>query len=73
MIFINVQAQSIDSSILLQDGTIVDCSHVFIDGEMPTFHVQNGSCENSRWAFSVYDKNGKKIVCEESKNEISMS
>ena len=67
MIFINVQAQSIDSSILLQDGTIVDCSHVFIDGEMPTFHVQNGSCENSRWAFSVYDKNGKKIVCEESK------
>ncbi len=67
LIFINVQAQSIDSSILLQDGTIVDCSHVFIDGEMPTFHAQNGSCENSRWAFSVYDKNGKKIVCEESK------
>lgn len=66
LISINSQAQSIASAILLQDGTTVDSSHVFIDGETPTFHVQNDQCENGFWTFSFYDEDGMKEVCVES-------
>ena len=36
----NSIAQKIASSILLQDGTIIDSSHIFMDGEEPTFYVK---------------------------------
>lgn len=35
------QAQGIDTNIHLEDGTIVDCSHIFLDGETPTFHAND--------------------------------
>lgn len=63
LISINCQAQNIASSIQLQDGTIVNCSHVFVDGEIPTFYSENGLCENIFWSFSVYDENGEKNIC----------
>lgn len=60
------QAQGIASTIQLQDGTIVDCSHVFIDGEIPTFHAQDVQSEVIFWTFSFYNKSGGKTVCVES-------
>lgn len=48
----NSIAQKIASSILLQDGTIIDSSHIFMDGEEPTFYVENGQYENIVWSFS---------------------
>ncbi len=63
-------SQNIDSVVTLQDGTIVDCSHAFLDGEMPTFRLQNGKSDNIKWAFNLYDKNEKKTKVIESKNGI---
>lgn len=59
-------SQNIDSAITLQDGTVVDCSHAFLDGEMPTFHLQNGESENIKWEFCIYNENGEKVKATES-------
>ena len=66
LISIDSQAQRIASSILLQDGTTTDSSHVFVDGEMPTFHFEGHQCENVFWSFSLFDQDGEKMICKES-------
>lgn len=50
----------------MQDGTVVDCSHAFLDGEMPTFHLQDGESENIKWEFCIYDEKGEKVKATES-------
>ena len=67
LISINSRAQKISASILLQDGKTVDSSHIFVDGEMPTFHLEKGQYENVSWSFSFYDKKGEKIICTNSR------
>lgn len=62
----NSIAQKIASSILLQDGTIIDSSHIFMDGEEPTFYVENGQYENIVWSFSFLGRDGEKYKCIES-------
>ncbi|MGM9709966.1 MAG: T9SS type A sorting domain-containing protein [Prevotella sp.] len=60
------QAQGIASTIQLQDGTIVDRSHIFLDGEAPLFHVQDIKSDDLTWTLSFYNESGGKTVCLES-------
>lgn len=53
---IESQSQDIDSAIHLQDGTIVDKSHVFLDGDSPTFYLRDGQCDNIVWNLYTYSK-----------------
>ena len=66
LITTNCQAQGIASAIQLQDGTIVDCSHIFVEGEAPMFHVQDMKGEDVSWTLSFYNESGGKTVCLES-------
>lgn len=71
LIPINSQAQRIASTFLLQDGTTVDSSHRFVDGEMPTFYLESGQGENIFWSFSFYDKSDEKNICIKSKTDVN--
>lgn len=66
LITTNCQAQGIASAIQLQDGTIVDCSHIFVEGGAPMFHVQDMKGEDVSWTLSFYNESGGKTVCLES-------
>lgn len=57
------QAQSISSAIQLNDGTIFDCSHIFIDGETLSFHAQDVQSGDIFWTLSFYNKYGGETVC----------
>lgn len=66
LISLNSQAQRIASTILLQDGIVVDSSHVFLDGDRLTFTLQNEPSRNVYWSFSCYNDKGKKQLCRKS-------
>lgn len=66
LITMNCQAQGIAPAIQLQDGAIVDCSHIFVDGEEPMFYAQDMKIEDVSWTLSFYNESGGKTVCLES-------
>ena len=59
-------SQNIDPAIQLKDGSVVDKSHVFLDGETPTFSLQNGTIDNVRWEFCLIGNKGEKLLAAES-------
>lgn len=46
-------AQKISSSVMLSNGETVDISHIFLDGENPTFYIEQSDLK-ADWTFSLY-------------------
>ena len=47
-------AQEIDATIFLDNGSVVDNSHKFLDGETPTFRLRdNDEGKNFKWALNI--------------------
>lgn len=59
-------SQNIDPAIQLKDGGVVDKSHAFLDGETPTFSLQNGTSDNVRWEICLIGNKGEKLLAAES-------
>ena len=67
-------SQNINPAIQLKDGNVVDNSHAFLDGETPTFSLQNGTSENVKWKFCLIGKKeAREPVAESSTGESSFS
>ena len=67
-------SQNINPAIQLKDGGVVDKSHAFLDGETPTFSLQNGTSDNVQWMFCLIGNKGEKLpAAESSSGESSFS
>lgn len=60
------RAQKIDPVIVLQDGSNVDCSHKFLDGESVTFRLQDNPVGNIKWTFKILVEEGENVQVLES-------
>lgn len=65
-LFLDGYSQKINPAIQLSNGDVVDNSHAFLDGETPTFILQNGTNENVKWVFCLIDKKEERIPLAES-------
>lgn len=64
-------AQEISTAIILQDGEIVDNSHVFLDGETATFHLQDANkYYNIKWSLDIQQNNDKYLTVLESDKDV---
>lgn len=73
-LFLDGYSQKINPAILLSNGDVVDNSHAFLDGETPTFILQNGTNENVKWKFCHIGKKAERVpVAESSTGESSFS
>lgn len=59
-------SQNINPAIQLKDGNVVDNSHAFLDGETPTFSLQNGTSANVQWVLCLVGNKGEKLPAAES-------
>ncbi|MCR4592345.1 MAG: T9SS type A sorting domain-containing protein [Bacteroidaceae bacterium] len=67
-------SQNINPAIQLKDGNVVDNSHAFLDGETPTFSLQNGTSANVQWVLCLVGNKGEKLpAAESSTSESSFS
>lgn len=49
-------AQKIDNNVVLQDGSNVDTTHVFLDGESVTYHLTDNKSDNIEWRLRLPNK-----------------
>lgn len=64
-------AQEISTAIILQDGEIVDNSHVFLDGETATFRLQDANkYGNIKWSLDILQNNDQYLTVLESDKDV---